>query len=195
VIVPRTSGVKPGLDILGESGYVVGAGSSVNGGYYTIVRNLPIADCPQVLIDLAGKQNTNTGPSPEPEGKIGEGHRNAYLTSIGGKLRRIGFSNDEMTAALLAVNTLKLEPPLSEAEVRRIAGSVPRYLPDPEATEKAYEGTSITCQPIEELLRATFAPIEHLSDPILVHPGLCLLYGPSGISKTYFTLEIGRAHV
>lgn len=184
VIVPRRIGVKPGLDILGEGGYVVAAGSFVNGAAYEVVRNHPICECPESIINLAGKASVTT-EQPKDTRKIGSGQRNNYLTSIGGKLRRIGFSGDEMVAALLAINTSRCEPPCSEAEVRRTASSVARYEPDKDGSET---GSPITVRPVAELLAATYPPIEHLSDPILVHPGLCMVFGPSGISKTYFTL-------
>lgn len=189
VIVPRRIGVKPGLDILGEGGYVVAAGSWVNGAVYEIARNRPIAECPEILINLAGRANTNRAEQPEtPAGKIGAGQRNQYLTSIGGKLRRIGFSTDELVAALLVINTTRCDPPVSEAEVRRTAASVARYAPDDHSSEEADQASPITVKPVSELLAATYPPIEFISDPILIHPGLCLLFGPSGISKTYFAL-------
>jgi hypothetical protein len=184
VIVPRRIGVKPGLDVLGEGGYVVAAGSYINGTAYEIVRNLPIADCPEVLINLAGKASVTQEPAKDSK-KIGAGQRNNYLTSVGGKLRRIGFSTDEMVAALLAINTSRCDPPCSEAEVRRTAASVARYEPDKDGSET---GSPIAVKPLAELLAANYPPIEFVSDPALQHPGLALLFGPSGISKTYFTL-------
>lgn len=192
-IVPRRIGVKPGLDILGEGGYVVAAGSWVNGCVYQIVRNRPIVDCPEILINLAGRQNTNLATKPEDSSKIGAGRRNQYLTSIGGKLRRIGFTSDELVAVMLAVNTARCDPPMSEAEVRRTAASVARYAPDEQSSEEANQAAPITVRPVAELLAATYPPIEFISDPILIHPGLCLLFGPSGISKTYFALAWAMA--
>lgn len=184
-IVPRRIGVRPGLDVLGEGGYVVGAGSYINGSAYEIVRNLPIAECPEVLINLAGKASLTEHPKTTAPNKIGAGQRNNYLASIGGKLRHIGFSSDEMVAALLAINLTRCDPPSPEAEVRRTAASIARYVPDSDASEL---GSPITARPLQELLAASYPPVEHVADPALIHPGLCLLYGPSGISKTYFAL-------
>lgn len=192
-IVPRRIGVKPGLDILGEGGYVVAAGSWVNGAVYQIAKNRPIADCPEILINLAGRQNTNLATKPEDVSKVGAGSRNQYLTSIGGKLRRIGFTGDELVAVLLAVNTTRCDPPIGESEVRRTAASVARYAPDEHASDEADQAAPITVRPVEELLAATYPPIEFISEPILIHPGLCLLFGPSGISKTYFALAWAMA--
>jgi hypothetical protein len=187
-IVPRRIGVKPGLDVLGEGGYVVAAGSWINGGAYEIARNLPIAECPEVLINLAQRAVVREEPVKDEAGKIAAGGRNNYLTTVGGKLRRIGFAVDELSAALLSINSSRLNPPMPEAEVRRIASSVARYEPDGRSAEEAEQPTSITVKPITELLAATYPPVEYISEPILTHPSLTLLYGPSGISKTYFIL-------
>jgi hypothetical protein len=192
-IVPRRIGVKPGLDILGEGGYVVAAGSWVNGSSYEIARNLPIAECPECLINLAQRAVLREEPVKDVQGKIAAGGRNNYLTTVGGKLRRIGFTQDELIASLLAVNSSRLNPPLSDAEVRRTAASVARYEPDGQAIESSEQPAAITVKPIEELLAATYPPIEFISQPVLLHPGLCLLYGPSGISKTYFVLAWAMA--
>jgi putative DNA primase/helicase len=193
VIVPRRIGVKPGLDVLGEGGYVVAAGSWVNGCVYAIVRNRPIADCPEALINLAGRQNTNLATTPEDTSKVGAGKRNQYLTSLGGKLRRIGFSTDELVAALLVINTTRCEPPVSEAEVRRTAASVARYEPDADAADRADSASPLVARPISELLAAVYPPAEFVLEPILVHPGLMMVYGPTGVAKTYFCIALGLA--
>lgn len=191
VIVPRRISVKPGLDILGEGGYVVAAGSIVNGAYYEIARNRPIADCPEVLINLAQHSVAKPTTAPAPGEKVATGSRNQYLTAMGGKLRRIGFSQDELIAALLVINTTRLAEPLAESEVRRVATSVARYEPDPGATEKADESSLLVARPISELLAAVYPPPEFLLEPILVHPGLMMVYGPTGVAKTYFSLGLG----
>jgi hypothetical protein len=192
-IVPRRIGVMEGLDVLGESGYVVAAGSCVNGVPYQIVRNRPIAECPEVLIKLALRPDKTFSESLDDDGKIGAGERNNYLTRIGGKLRRIGFSNDEMTAALLVVNTTRLNPPLAEAEVRRTASSVARYAPDSEASEQVDEHMPLLVRPLSELLSAVYPDPEFVLDPVLEHPGLMMVYGPTGVAKTYFCLALSLA--
>jgi putative DNA primase/helicase len=64
----------------------------------------------------------------DPDGMIREGIRNLRLTSMAGAMRRAGFNQDEMAAALLAVNRRRCDPPLGKAEVEGIARSVSRYL-------------------------------------------------------------------
>jgi hypothetical protein len=79
----------------------------------------------------------------KPEGKSGrrraqvladgevipEGSRNTTLTSLGGTMRRRGFSEAAIAAALLVVNEEQCDPPLTEGVVQEIARSLARYKP------------------------------------------------------------------
>jgi hypothetical protein len=71
------------------------------------------------------------GAGPVSE-RIPQGRRNTTLTSLGGSMRRRGMSEDEIGAALLKVNE-RCDPPLEEAEVRRVARSISRYEPRDDA--------------------------------------------------------------
>lgn len=70
------------------------------------------------------------GQGAQTEDKIPEGQRNAALTSLAGTMRRRGMAEASIVAALLAENRARCEPPLPEADVRRIARSVAQYPPD-----------------------------------------------------------------
>jgi Bifunctional DNA primase/polymerase, N-terminal/AAA domain/Primase C terminal 1 (PriCT-1) len=192
-IVPRKIGVKPGLDILGEGGYFVAPGSWVGNAVYAIVRNIPIAPCPQSIIELAQKsrirQDGKIDADEAGRPHVQHGGRNDYLTRIGGQLRRIGFNADEMTAALLMVNTLRCSPPLGEAEVRRIASGLERYDPD----DQAQTPGPLVIRSLTDLLSAEYPAPEFAIEPVLVHPGLAMIYGPTGVSKTFFVLGMGLA--
>ncbi|PYR33175.1 MAG: hypothetical protein DMF90_21760, partial [Acidobacteria bacterium] len=59
--------------------------------------------------------------------KILKGNRNARLTSLAGTMRRRGMGEAAIAAALLETNAAQCDPPLDEAEIRRIAASVARY--------------------------------------------------------------------
>lgn len=60
---------------------------------------------------------------------IEEGGRNNFLTRLGGAMRRVGADQETIEAALVSLNERRLEPPLGEGEVKRIAASVSRYAP------------------------------------------------------------------
>lgn len=196
-VIARKIGVRPGLDILGEGGYFVAPGSVVNGAMYEIVRNRSLAPCPAVLVELASQARVRDDGKVEnvsPDRRtVGAGERNQFLTAVGGRLRRIGFDAEEMTAALIVINTLRCKPPVSEAEVRRTAASVARYAPDDQAVEAEQQAAPIVTRPLSDLLAADFPAPEYLLDPVLRHPGISLWYGPSGISKTYLVLGMALA--
>ena len=74
----------------------------------------------------------DTRPSRKRKGmidrtRIRNGQRNVKLTSIAGTMRSQGLSKEAIEAALLEHNRPKCDPPLDDAEVRRIAASVSRY--------------------------------------------------------------------
>ncbi|HPD72852.1 MAG TPA: bifunctional DNA primase/polymerase [Candidatus Krumholzibacteria bacterium] len=61
---------------------------------------------------------------------IPAGHRNATLARLGGAMRRVGMSQDEILAALTRANQDRCRPPLRDREIERIAASIARYEPD-----------------------------------------------------------------
>jgi hypothetical protein len=50
--VRNRTGVLPGADCRGQGGYVVGPGSTINGKPYEVVRDLPVAEAPEWLVEL-----------------------------------------------------------------------------------------------------------------------------------------------
>lgn len=91
------------------------------------------AEAPQVTDELArwvwaesGTQRTARDRSSDGA-KITYPGRNNALASLAGSMRRRGMSQPEIEAALLATNATRVEPPLEDVDVRRIAKSVSRY--------------------------------------------------------------------
>ncbi|MDO8944993.1 MAG: bifunctional DNA primase/polymerase [Desulfobacterales bacterium] len=71
------------------------------------------------------------GADPTPSGNvIPAGHRNATLARLGGAMRRVGMSQEEILAALTRANQDRCRPPLKDREIERIAASIARYEPD-----------------------------------------------------------------
>jgi hypothetical protein len=72
------------------------------------------------------------GLSRAPGGveKIYEGSRDGTLTSIAGSMRRRGMGEEAIAAGLLVDNEDRCVPPLSEAQVWKIARSVAKYPPE-----------------------------------------------------------------
>lgn len=127
----------PGLDIRTDGGQVVAPPSihPKTGRTYEWEAThhpddvLP-APVPQWLLELlAEKPKAQTEPSRP---MFLEGQRNDSLAREAGKLRRIGLSEPELQAALLAMNKERCSPPLPQDEVRSIAASVARYPTGPD---------------------------------------------------------------
>lgn len=127
--------LAPGLDIRGEGGYVVVPPSNhISGRYCWLTEEGELAPLPPPLMALLVSPNGHNGertlvatsPAPVPD-VVPEGARNQTLTSLAGTMRRRGFSEAAIAAALLAENERICRPPLPEGEVRRIARSVARY--------------------------------------------------------------------
>jgi bifunctional DNA primase/polymerase-like protein/uncharacterized protein DUF3987/primase-like protein len=136
-VVRNSAGVIGlGLDIRAGGGFVVAPPSVHQSGnrYLQVMngRSDPAALPDWFLKMICGRP----GPKPAPSNgtrKICEGQRNVELTSLAGTMRKRGMAPEAIEAALLAENQTRCDPPLAEREVRRIAASVGRYQPAPDA--------------------------------------------------------------
>ncbi|TIM22856.1 MAG: hypothetical protein E5Y74_08200 [Mesorhizobium sp.] len=131
----RTGHLGTGLDVRGEGNYVVGPGSIHPTGFRYqyekdchLVRVKP-APLPTWLLMLMSPRTAETSIPQEasPSSQVMEGSRNVHLTSVAGKLRNSAIGDDALLAALKAENLAKCSPPLSDAEVEKIARSVGQY--------------------------------------------------------------------
>ncbi len=134
--VPKT--LAPGIDLKGDGGYIVVAPSiHLSGNAYQwdgmagAKALLNLADAPPWLLERihAARNGARAEPKRADGEKWPEGQRNNRLTSLAGMMRRRGFSQEAIEAALLAENAQRCDTPLSEGEVRRIAASVAHYPP------------------------------------------------------------------
>lgn len=85
------------------------------------------ADAPEWM---RGAAPQGTAFRPADGELITEGGRNNYLISVAGAMRKRGCQEEEIGAALSAINRNRFDPPLSEAEVASVARSAMRYAPD-----------------------------------------------------------------
>lgn len=125
----------PGLDTRGDGGYVVAAPSiHISGHAYSWELScrpdsVDIAAVPAWMLDRLLQNGTRRSMEPV-EGPIGQGLRDTTLASMAGTMRRRGFSERAILAALTVENEDRVVPPLADDDLRRIAQSVGRYSPE-----------------------------------------------------------------
>lgn len=86
------------------------------------------------LLQTTGKATNGAGTAYDPAAVIKKGDREKTLTRIGGGMRRNGAGVGEIRAAFDAINQ-RMEPPLSAADLDRVAKSMGRYDPAPPEPE------------------------------------------------------------
>ena len=121
----------PGIDVKTHHGYVLLPPSNhKSGSRYEWEASSPSKRtvAPQWLIDLLTQHPASHHPTRD-DGPIPDGTRSTTLTSIAGRMRRIGMSESQIRAALRTTNEERCKPPLEEHEVDAIAHSVARYGP------------------------------------------------------------------
>jgi putative DNA primase/helicase len=126
------SGKKYALDILGTGGYVV-APPSIHpdtGQPYRWTSKIARAPFPAHVLDIItiGEQSRNGAAPPLPD-IIGEGERDTALTSLAGTMRRRGADEETILEALRGFNLRRVNPPLPDKDLRRIAKSIARKPP------------------------------------------------------------------
>ena len=139
----QVSQLAPLVDVRAQGGYVLVPPSIVGGKVYRWAEGLELdqsldrlPEPPGWLLARLGSSATlsPTSPRAASEAVVGNqipsGQRNATLARLAGTMRRVGMSRAEILAALGCANLDRCSPPLSPAEVERIATSVARYEPD-----------------------------------------------------------------
>ena len=138
VPIKNSAGVLgPGLDVRGDGGYIIVSPSKhVSGGVYEWdiehhPDRLAPPPLPAWLLTLLSDKRDGHHIIEAIGEIIGEGQRNATLTSLAGTMRRRGASQTAILAALRAENTARCQPAIEDAEIQKIAASVARYAPGP----------------------------------------------------------------
>lgn len=127
----KRDGVKYAFDILGDGGYVV-APPSIHpdtGKPYEWTSKRTVVPLPEVIKTLIRQHRRTTEQAAPLPAIIGEGERDTLLTSLAGSMRRRGASEEAILAALREENATRVEPPLDDRDLRRIAKSIARKPP------------------------------------------------------------------
>jgi len=137
VFIHNRVGLKPGIDLRGDGGYIVAPPSIHPSGHcYTWKsshhpKSTSLADMPNWLMKLATTQAQHRGHSLThwrnlvKEG-VNEGERNNTIASMAGLLLWRGVDSQVVLDLLLCWNAIRCRPPLSEDEVARTVDSITR---------------------------------------------------------------------
>ncbi len=139
--------------------------------------------------------------------KVAEGGRDNYLTSEAGHLRARGHDAETIYEALTAINDRVCEPPLADADVRRIAHSIgkkPAGELSPDCSDDDFEDLTSKSPEAQPAKPARFTPVpahefasgrspEWLVSGLIPAAELIVIYGESGSGKTFLTLDLGGA--
>jgi DNA-binding transcriptional ArsR family regulator len=200
--VPSRSGaLGSGLDVRSDGGYIVAPPSQHRSGRLyeweasSHPDEVPLPQAPAWL--LAGGTTSGDTPRRPPasplDDTIPEGRRNEALTSLAGTMRWRGMTQEEIQAALAAVNARRCAPPLAETEVGAIAASVGRYpaAPTPAADPPQTDGPSPIGWPLYDAADVwEFPPPEPLVDGLLPLRGVVWWGGPPKRAKSLLLLYL-----
>lgn len=138
----------------------------------------------------AATQPATARPAAPVDGNILEGGRDVALTSLAGTMRRRGFSEAAILAALQVENVGRCQPPLSDDQVAKIARSVGRYEPaDAIESSPAAKASSFTWGD-QMTAPGTLRPSEWTVRKLLPTECTGLLYGGWGTCKTFMAIDL-----
>jgi putative DNA primase/helicase len=200
-----TVGTGPdiGIDIRAGVSFIVAPPSThVSGHQYAWLNATPPFDPPQPtrwLVNYIRTRKDKPATIIEDGFSVSEGSRNQTMTELAGTMRRRGFSEDEMRAALLLANKRINKPPLSDDEIGSIAHSVAGYAPSdvPGSLEVASIDTSELLGRLHALDTRSLvedAPpiINWVWDEYMAPGTLNMLHGDGGLGKSYLSLKIAE---
>ena len=201
----RSCKLADGIDLLSDGRYFLASPSVVGGREYFWDGDgrSPMLTPPEWIEAYHAK--TSSRAKALAGGEIIKGRRNDGLAAIGGGLRSMGLTEHEIAATLLTVNNARCDDPLPESEVRQIARSVSRYEADTDVGASVALGASAA----DDLLRidsggdyymtraSAFlsqpAPLQWAIRGWVPAGGLTMLYGESGVGKTFITLDMAAS--
>ena len=185
----------------GASHYIVGPESVRDDGVaYKVASGTdpaPVAEIP----DLGEPVRV---AAVDSDGPIEEGGRDNALTSIAGRLRRAGASAAAVEVHLAEINRERCKPPLSTADVKRIAQSVARYEPEREiskvkaAVKPAHDAAAAVADLLLEARPAPQPPTVCADDDghaLLFGGQATAVYGRPGQGKSWVGTALARQTV
>lgn len=125
--VGREINWRPGIDLLGDAGYVVAPPSVTDKGEYRWANNLEPAPFPEGLLVPRCDDRGSGGNGRRENGVIPKGTRDDFLFKIACALRAKGYEQDQIEQRLLEINAKRCEPQLPEEQVKQKAAQAAKY--------------------------------------------------------------------
>jgi hypothetical protein len=186
-------GIAQFVDVRGGESYVLLPPSKhIDGVDYVwangkSVFDLPLAELPSALADRLSRSATSTregvGRSTVPKGD-----RDAFLTSQAGTLWNSGLTAEATESALLALNESVCEPPLDDAQIRKIAKSAERNFERWESLAGCLP--QITVRSVRDIVTNPLPPPEYLVNQFLLDDQINLISGVSYAGKSKIALDL-----
>jgi hypothetical protein len=190
--------LRDGIDLLSNGRYFLASPSTINGRQYDWeASNDPFEGVAPFQIPEAWLAALSVRKViVNAQSNLIEGNRNAGLTAIAGSLRRLGMTEPEILAALIATNDNRCSTPLPASEIRQISRSVSRYEADFDVVADAALGADAAkmllnkkedyIHPLAQFVNydlTNMKPREYILDGI-IGMGLTLIAGAAAAGKT-----------
>lgn len=188
--IPCQVNLYEGIDIQGEDGYVVGAGSQIDGKRYYVSLDCPIAKANDSVYEFINKKDKYPMKQFQDYEKIYEGKRNDYLYKVACFLQQKGLSNEAIQVCIQKENEQRCVPLLSVSEVHKIYKNALSFNKGFIQTKKELEyGGRFT---VTELLTTELNEEPDIVED-MISVGLTLLGAPQKAGKTFFGLQLAEA--
>lgn len=213
--------IGPGLDVRGDGGYVLGPGSTIDGRAYQALNDLPIAEAPEWLEDMAGKpvekqqpgqviEFLDTKPAldrakayldnapPAIEGQGGD----ALTFRVAAKVKDFGVSELACLELMHEHWNERCSPMWNWEELAVKVANAYAYGKKPVGTESAqadFDAVEIPMEKRPKLYVKEFGEIkprlkdDYLIQKLLGEAAMSVVYGESNVGKTFFAMAVAFA--
>lgn len=128
--IPNRAGIRDGLDVRGDGGYIVAPPSTVNGKPYIWTREMDIAAPPAWFIKLLNTSKSGAGVDWDAvRDGVGQGKRNDTLFRFACSLRARGVLYEQARLQILE-HAARCVPPLDPSEAEGIIRNVYKRYPE-----------------------------------------------------------------